>query len=101
MTVLGPEALKAYSQSSSLKGAPGMETAQGGPTFGDVLKQAVTTTMESQKTADTQAQALVEGRADLMDVVQAVTNAELTLETAIAVRNKVVQAYEKILQMPI
>jgi flagellar hook-basal body complex protein FliE len=34
-------------------------------------------------------------------VVTAVTNAELTLETVVAVRDRVVQAYQDILRMPI
>ena len=41
------------------------------------------------------------GKADLTDVVTAVTNAEMTLQTVTAVRDKVVSAYQEILRMPI
>jgi flagellar hook-basal body complex protein FliE len=33
--------------------------------------------------------------------VTAVTNAEVTLETAIAVRDRIIQAYQNIIRMPI
>jgi flagellar hook-basal body complex protein FliE len=45
--------------------------------------------------------AAVVGKADLTEVITAVTNAELTLQTATTVRDKVVQAYQEILRMPI
>ncbi|CAK0755306.1 Flagellar hook-basal body complex protein FliE [Azospirillaceae bacterium] len=41
------------------------------------------------------------GRADLTDVVNAVTNAEVTLQTVTAVRDKVITAYQEIMRMPI
>jgi flagellar hook-basal body complex protein FliE len=41
------------------------------------------------------------GKADIVDVVNAVNQAELTLDTVVAVRDKVVSAYQSILNMPI
>ena len=38
---------------------------------------------------------------DVSQVVMAVTNAEVTLETVVAVRDRVIQAYQDILKMPI
>ncbi len=38
---------------------------------------------------------------DMVNVVTAVTNAEITLQTVIAIRDKVMESYEKIIQMPI
>ncbi len=43
----------------------------------------------------------ISGEADLKDVVTAVANAENTLETVVAVRDKVLSAYQEILRMPI
>lgn len=43
----------------------------------------------------------ITGEADLKDVVTAVANAEHTLETVVAVRDKVLSAYQEILKMPI
>jgi flagellar hook-basal body complex protein FliE len=43
----------------------------------------------------------IAGEADLKDVVTAVANAEHTLESVVAVRDKVLSAYQEILRMPI
>jgi flagellar hook-basal body complex protein FliE len=43
----------------------------------------------------------VAGKADIVDVVNAVNSAELTLDTVVAVRDKVIAAYQNIMQMPI
>ncbi len=40
------------------------------------------------------------GQADIVDVVNAVNSAELTLDTVVAVRDKVISAYQSIMQMP-
>ena len=41
------------------------------------------------------------GTADLTDVVTAMSQAEVTLQTVVTVRDRVVQAYQEILRMPI
>ena len=46
-------------------------------------------------------QASLTGQADLIDVATAVSAAEITLETVVAVRDEVVKAYQEILRMPI
>ena len=43
----------------------------------------------------------VNDRADLNQVVTAVAEAEVTLQTVVAVRDKVIESYKQILQMPI
>ena len=43
----------------------------------------------------------VTGEADITDVVQAVTSAELTLQTVVAVRDRMISAYQEIMRMPI
>ena len=43
----------------------------------------------------------VTGQADVVNVVNAVNSAELTLDTVVAVRDKVISAYQNIMQMPI
>jgi flagellar hook-basal body complex protein FliE len=41
------------------------------------------------------------GNADMAQVVTAVSNAEVTLQAAVAVRDKVIQAYLDVIRMPI
>ncbi len=63
----------------------------------DSLKAAVKTGYE----AETLSLKQIAGEADLKDVITAVANAEQTLETVVAVRDKVLSAYNEILKMPI
>ena len=63
----------------------------------DSLKNAVHTGREAEELSLKQ----ISGEADLKDVVTAVANAENTLETVVAVRDKVLSAYQEILRMPI
>ena len=53
------------------------------------------------KTGEQMATQQVAGKANIVDVVNAVNSAELTLDTVVAVRDKVVQAYQSIMNMPI
>jgi flagellar hook-basal body complex protein FliE len=43
----------------------------------------------------------VAGTADVQDVVQALSNAEITMQTVVAVRDKVLSAYNDILHMTV
>jgi flagellar hook-basal body complex protein FliE len=53
------------------------------------------------ETAEMQTAAAAAGKADLNTVVMAVAEAELTLNTVVAVRDKVLEAYREIIKMPI
>ena len=53
------------------------------------------------QTAETTAQAAMTGGADPHALVQALAQTELAVETAVTVRDKVVQAYQEILRMPV
>lgn len=45
--------------------------------------------------------AAMTGKADMHSLVQALAQTELAVETAVAVRDKVVEAYQEILRMPV
>lgn len=47
------------------------------------------------------ASAYMVGKADPHSVVEAIASAELAVETAVTVRNRVVEAYQELLRMPI
>ena len=51
--------------------------------------------------SDVQAQAVAMGKANMIDVVTAVAESETAIQTMVAVRDKVIAAYEEILKMPI
>lgn len=41
------------------------------------------------------------GKSDTHELVQSIAQAEIALETAVAIRDKVVEAYQEILRMPV
>ena len=74
---------------------------QAGGGFGDLVKSALTDALKASKTAETQMANQVAGKAQLVDVVTAVSAAESSLETVLAIRDQVISAYQEILRMPI
>ncbi|HEX2561971.1 MAG TPA: flagellar hook-basal body complex protein FliE [Phenylobacterium sp.] len=99
-------AAKAYgaAQSEALKGvggaAGGPEAAQGAG-FADLVRNAINDVTQTSKAAETQIAAQVAGKAELIDVVTAISAAEASLETVMAVRDQVIAAYQEIMRMPI
>ena len=73
----------------------------GGGSFSDFLSGAVKDSISSIQAGEKAAQAQVTGKANIVDVVNSVNQAELTLDTVVAVRDKVVAAYQSIMSMPI
>ncbi|GGD12200.1 flagellar hook-basal body complex protein FliE [Aquisalinus flavus] len=51
--------------------------------------------------AETSAEAMTTGNADAHSVVEALARAEVALETAVTIRNRVVEAYQELLRMPV
>ncbi len=91
------DASKAYMNTlKSMTDAKPAET--GGPSFGDVLKTAAQSAIDAQHQSEkVSAQGLV-GKADMTDVLAAINNAEMALNTVLAVRDRVVQAYEAVMR---
>jgi flagellar hook-basal body complex protein FliE len=90
-------AVNAYAQTAAKAGASGAAASGFESMLGDVLNNA----MAAGKHAETTAINGMAKKAELVDVVTAVTQAEITLETVTAVRDKVIAAYQDIMRMPI
>ena len=69
--------------------------------FGAMLKDVLGQVIETGQKSDAQTRAMVTGKADMVDVVTAVSETEVAVETLVAVRNKVIEAYQSIMSMPI
>ena len=69
--------------------------------FGTALTQALQGVVESGHQADAKSAEAIAGTGNLTDVVSAVNRAELALQTTSAIRDRVVQAYQDIMKMPI
>lgn len=76
-------------------------TPAGGSEFAGLLQNVMGDAVQASRAAETQMAAQVAGRAELIDVVTAVANAEASLETVMAVRDQVISAYQEIMRMPI
>jgi flagellar hook-basal body complex protein FliE len=72
-----------------------------GPSFGALLKDAIGGVLEAGKASDAQQRAMVAGKANIVDVVTAVSETEVAVETLVSVRDRMIQAYEEIMRMPI
>jgi flagellar hook-basal body complex protein FliE len=69
--------------------------------FADMLKSAIGDAVSASKHAEHQMAAQVAGKTELVDVVTAISAAESSLETVMAVRDQVISAYQEIIRMPI
>lgn len=69
--------------------------------FGQMVQEAVSNTVQQGRDADQKAMGLVEGKTDVVDVVTAIAETEVALETMVSVRDRVISAYEEIMRMPI
>ena|ERR1700712_5628502 len=82
-------------------GAAATSGASGVGDFSNFLSNALKDGIGTMKQGETMAARQVSGQANIVDVVSAVNQAEVTLDTVVAVRDKVVQAYQSIMNMPI
>lgn len=78
-----------------------IDGASSTPNFGDFLQGAVKEAMSTMKGGEQMAANAITGKTDVVNVVNAVNAAEITLDTVVAVRDKVIAAYQSIMQMPI
>jgi flagellar hook-basal body complex protein FliE len=103
MSTITTNAVQAYAKAAGLGGASGTEASADAAAgdfaslVNDALGDAVKAGHEAEKTS---AQNLA-GKGELVDVVTALTAAETSLETIVAVRDRVIQAYQDISRMPI
>jgi flagellar hook-basal body complex protein FliE len=72
-----------------------------GPSFGELLKHATGALVEAGKKSDVQAQAMAAGKGNIVDVVTAVAETEVAVEALVAVRDRMIAAYEEVMRMPI
>ena len=71
-----------------------------GGSFSDFLSGAVKDSIGTMRKGEQAASQQIQGKANIVDVVNSVNAAELTLDTVVAVRDKVVAAYQSIMNMP-
>lgn len=73
----------------------------GGGSFADMLAQQVQGVVNAGKTSDAMAIDMVNGKANVVDMVTALSETEMAIESMVTVRDRVISAYEEIMRMPI
>lgn len=105
-----PIDLKGLNPLQALSKSAGMGAAQptgalgataGGKDFLAMVKDAAEDAIKTGQKAEAMSIAGVAGKADVLQVVQAVGSAEVTLQTVVAVRDKMLSAYQELIRMPI
>lgn len=105
MTIPASAAAQAYTAIAQ-SGSPGKTAVPASTTsqdagFSEALKEAMTSVAEAGKTSDQTAMAQIAGKADMIDVVTAVTETELAVQTLVSVRDRMISAYQEVMRMPI
>jgi len=70
------------------------------PAFSEFVGASAEKALQTLKRSEKVSAAAVVGKADANDVLKAVTDAELTLQAVVALRDRVINAYQEILRMP-
>ena len=91
-------AIRAY---QSVDGGAIANSGSGGTDFSALLNRALEGVVATGKQADVQTAQAISGHGDITSVVTAVSRAQLALQTTVAVRDRVIQAYQDIIKMPI
>ncbi len=73
----------------------------GASSFGGALQRAIGDAVDTGHQAETQSMQAIAGGGNLSEVVTAVNKAEVVLQTTVAIRDRMVQAYQQIMNMPI
>ena len=92
--------------SGSIAATPGSAAAptpkdQASGSFADSLKRLVESADSSSKEANTAVGGMLDKSVDVHDAMIALQRAEMSLQLAVQIRNKLVQAYQDIMRMPV
>jgi len=98
--LINPAAISAYAQAAKAAATGGGEAVPG-TSFGEMLSGVMKDAVDAGRAAEAKTSTVAQGKGDLVDVVTAVNAAEVTLETVVAIRDRVISAYQDIMRMPI
>lgn len=76
-------------------------TKMGGADFGNMVSDAASSALQTLRQAEQTTANGVAGNTDVQSVVQALSNAEVTMQAVVAVRDKIVGAYNDIMHMSV
>ncbi len=103
MAINFTEAVKAYetiARQDTIQD-PSATQSKGGTGFSEMLREASESAVSSLREGEAISLQAAAGTADINEVIMAVGKAEMTLQTVVTIRDRVIQAYQEILRMPI
>jgi len=106
------DASAAYGKAIQSIGAAGVDSTSGpdvvgkadnslSASFANMVEDAVGGVSSSTGAAEMTAAQMLTGNADLVDIVTSASNAQMVVDTVVTVRDRVINAYNDILKMPI
>ena len=98
LTVTPNAAAQAYAKVAS-GDSPSGDSGAGAEGFGAALSHALGSAVQTGQQADAMAVQGLNGQGDLTQIVTSVTQAQLALQTTVALRDRMVQAYQSIMNM--
>lgn len=92
-----------HNQLKMLKDADVGPTAEdsANPSFSKMVESAISGSIDTAYKSEAMQVGSLTGKVELSDLVTAVANADLTLNTVVAIRDRVISAYDDIIKMPI
>ncbi len=96
-------AVGAYNNALQNAVKPGLDARNvpTGKSFESMVSDVADAMLQSGHAAEKATAQAMTGKADINEVVMAVANADIAVQTVVAVRDKVISAYQEILRMPI
>jgi len=92
----------------SITSLPGVAPSTGGSTpavasggFGEALARMVESSEAAAGDANNKVASMLDGSGDVHDAMIALQRAEIALQLTVQVRNKLVQAYQDVMRMPV
>jgi flagellar hook-basal body complex protein FliE len=100
--IIGQQAASLYQNTAKIATiAPNGADRDDQVSFGSMVKAGLGKVIDTQKTSEQVSAAALTGNATPIDVVQAVTEAEVVLQTAKSITTRVISAYQDVMRMPI
>lgn len=78
----------------------GLPSAVSAPDLGSAVKDTLSGVVDLGRSAEAKSVDMLNGKANMVDVVTAIAETEVALETMVSVRDRVISAYEEIMRMP-
>lgn len=98
-------AMAAYGNVAKLvgqgNGAAAAPAAGGGGDFARMLADSLQSVADAGQRSDQLGVDMLNGKASIVDVVTAVSQTEMAVESMVSIRDRVISAYEEIMRMPI